>query len=63
MKVKELIQFLKAYDPESDIVIRDADTGWKLLIQEIVQIYPYEPIELSGSYNHQYKNLNERKTI
>jgi hypothetical protein len=55
MKVKDLIRFLKAYDPESDIVIRDADTGWQLLIIEIIQINSDSPVELSGSYNKQYK--------
>jgi hypothetical protein len=55
MKVKDLIRFLKVYNPESDIVIRDADTGWKLEIQEIIQINLDCPVELSSSYNKQYK--------
>lgn len=58
MKVKELIQELKKYPPHKEVVIRDADEQFSLLVIQSLEIHP-EYIALYGDYNEYFELVDE----
>ena len=59
MKIKELIERLAKFDPDTDVVIVDADTGWYLVIHKVEQETGEPCVVVGGNYRDQYELAGE----